>query len=62
MSVHKTCREYPPALRIYASAFLIVFTDMRGSILYRYAAYGIFSIHIQPYSTFWITMEILLLY
>lgn len=62
MSVHKTCREYPPALRIYASIFLIVFRDMRGRILYRYAAYGIFGIHNQPYSTLWITTELLFLY
>lgn len=51
MNVKKTCREYPPALRICASVFLIVFRDMRCRILYRYAAYGICNIHIQPYST-----------
>lgn len=62
MSVHKTRREYPPGLRLYASVFLIVFSDMLGRILYSYAAYGIFSIHIQPYSTFWITKELLFLY
>jgi hypothetical protein len=59
MSVHKICREYPPALRIYASVFLIVFRDMGGRILYGYAAYSIFSILIQPYSTFRITIELI---
>jgi len=62
MSVYKTCREYHPALRIHASGFLIVFRDMRGRILYRYAAYVIFITHIQPYSTFWITTKLLFLY